>query len=211
MDTRGTCWSITINNPTEADKEGLNIALQKGWKPEGQQEKGVNGVLHYQLMLKTPQVRFSAVKKVFPRAHIELARNVSALAQYVHKEETKVDDLPLSSERYPSLTKYWDLVYQYCLDNLLLDMDTPADPRWYRVKNPNVDPLKVLDEASAYLIRMGYHVECIAVNPQTRCSFQKFSEALFRRAYVDRQTDRQTSAVEKTNSDNEHNQNVNAS
>jgi len=189
---RSTCWSITINNPTDKDREEMNIANQKGWKMEGQVEAGgANGVVHYQMMLRTPQLRWSAIKKVFSRAHIEVTRNVAALQQYVHKEDTRVGDLPTQSEKYPSLSKYWALVYQYCVDNLLLDMEFPNHPRWFTTKK-HVDPLQVLDEATEYLICEGYHVETIAVNPQTRSCFAKFSLALFKRALIDkRQTDRQ--------------------
>jgi len=214
--TRSTSWSLTINNPTDEDREQINIARQKGWKIEGQTEKGAeNGVIHYQMMLTTPQVRFSAVKKIFTRAHIEPARNVPALLQYVHKEETKVGDLPSQSARYPSLTKFWDLVYQYCLDDCRLDCSSPEHPQWYIAKGQQ-DPLAVLDAAADMLIRQGYFVETLAVNPQTRSAFQKFSLAIFRRAYVDRQTDRQHQLeldavdVPRYNIDMEHNKDADA-
>lgn len=97
--TRATCWSLTINNPTKSDEEWIQQARQKGWQVEGQLEKGKEGTEHYQLMVKTPQVRFSAVKKQFPRAHIEIARNPAALAQYVAKEETREADLPKASDK----------------------------------------------------------------------------------------------------------------
>lgn len=98
MTDRGTCWSLTINNPTQDDEDAIHIARQKGWKVEGQKERGEQGTEHYQLMLRTPQVRFSAVKKQFPRAHIELARNPSALATYVSKEETRLQPLAQTNQ-----------------------------------------------------------------------------------------------------------------
>lgn len=207
MSERSTCWSITINNPTPDDREQLNRCSQKGWRIEGQQEVGENGTLHYQCLLRTPQVRFNAVKNHFTRAHIDIARNVSALERYVHKEETRVGDLPLEPNKYPSLSRYWGLVYTYCVDNLLLDCAYPHRPVWYKT----VDVLGVLDEATDYLIREGYHVETLCVNPQTRSAFLKFALAIFRRAYVDRQTDRQqtvevpTEEVPRYNIDIEHN------
>jgi len=73
MTDRATVWSVTINNPTPSDEEGIALARQRGWQVEGQKEKGSEGTEHYQLMVKTPQVRFSAVKKAFPRGHIEAA------------------------------------------------------------------------------------------------------------------------------------------
>lgn len=90
--TRGNAWSITINNPTEDDQLSWRNAASLPWVKEvkGQLEKGENGTLHVQGFLRTDQVRFSQVKKAFPRAHIEVARNVNALARYVSKEETRV-------------------------------------------------------------------------------------------------------------------------
>ena len=59
---RGSTWSITINNPSEKD---LHPTLPAKWAMTGQLEKGAEGTEHYQGMVSTPQVRFSAVKKVF--------------------------------------------------------------------------------------------------------------------------------------------------
>ena len=114
---RATCWSITINNPTGADEENMALSRQKGWKVDGQLEVGKDGTPHYQLIVRTPQVRFSAVKKAFPRAHIEVARNPTALEQYVHKDDTKAGELNKQSEMYPSLSKFWDLFYTWLHDN----------------------------------------------------------------------------------------------
>lgn len=93
---RGNNWSITINNPTEEEKVIWQKATENHWVKEaiGQLEKGESGTLHIQGLLKTQQVRFSQVKKLFPRAHIEIARNVAALAKYVQKDETRVAELP---------------------------------------------------------------------------------------------------------------------
>lgn len=79
MTDRATAWSLTINNPTQADEESIQLARQKGWQVIGQLEEGENGTKHYQLLLKTSRIRFGGVKKLFPRAHIEVARNVAAL------------------------------------------------------------------------------------------------------------------------------------
>lgn len=72
-DKRASCWSVTINNPTEDELKCHHL----GWSLQGQFEQGEEtGTRHFQGMLKTgQQVRFAAVKKVFPRGHIEPARN----------------------------------------------------------------------------------------------------------------------------------------
>jgi len=190
---RGTCWSITINNPVATDEESINLSRQRGWTVDGQLEKGENGTPHYQLIVKTPQVRFSAVKKAFPRAHIELARNVQALEQYVHKEETKEGELSTESDQYPSLQRLWDLFAEY-LEGTKKD--------WW-----NYSPEKALttfDEFIRYLISDKLMVvETIAVNPQIRSCVKNFFVSIIERSNQRRQTDRQTD--EKNVAVNEHN------
>jgi len=92
---RSTAWSITINNPSTSDLESWQNATAIPWVVEakGQVEQGLEGTPHIQGFLKTQQVRFSQVKKAFPRAHIEVARNPVALAQYVVKEETRLESI----------------------------------------------------------------------------------------------------------------------
>ena len=194
---RGTCWSVTINNPTDSDEECINIARQKGWTVTGGLEGGPTAVpptstVHYQLMVKTPQLRASAIKKVIPRGHIEFARNPTALAQYVMKDDTRIGDLKEQSDAYPSLSKYWTLIF-----------DDHSKEFADRIMRMNKDQLLAfLDHRTAILIVEGYHVETIAVNPQVRCAFHKFAPQLARRCELfprpSLQPDRQTD----TNEDN---------
>lgn len=180
---RATCWSVTINNPTFEDEEAIAIARQMKWKVEGQLEKGKEGTLHYQLLVRTPQVRFSALKKQFPRAHIEVARNTVALENYVNKEDTRESALPTSQEMYPSLSKFWTLVV-----NEIDAYNRTADMS-YDTHIPLT--LAGLDYATERLIYKGYHVESTSVNPQVRASWNKFASAIAARARAS-QTDRQT-------------------
>lgn len=187
---RATAWSITINNPTPADTECIALARQKGWKVEGQLEKGENGTLHYQLMVKTPQVRFSALKKSFPRGHIEVARNVPALRNYVTKEETRQGDLPTSQEKYPSMSKLWELISDYLYESDYSkyfrnpgDLYIPGSRREEVV-------MAMFDDAILQLICDGYYVETLGVNPQVRCAWKKYCSAILTR--LQRQIDRQT-------------------
>lgn len=181
MSDRATCWSVTINNPLPADDENIARAKQKsGWKVEGQLEQGENGTKHYQLMVKTPQTRFGSVKKAFPRAHIEVARNVKALTEYVHKEDTKLGSLPLN-DKYPSLTALWELFDQY------LRTDHQSIP------DGEEDRLVLFDRFINLYIELGYHIETMGVNPQIRSAVKKYLPALiFRAKKIRRQTDRQT-------------------
>lgn len=89
---KGRYWSVTTYDPGEF---GL-ISNKESWphyvrECKFQQEKcPTTGKLHWQVALLTEQVRFSAIKKFLPTAHIELARNKDALLNYVEKDDTAV-------------------------------------------------------------------------------------------------------------------------
>jgi len=181
MSDRATCWSVTINNPISADDENISLAKQRsGWKVDGQLEQGENGTKHYQLMVKTPQVRFATIKKAFPRAHIEPARNAKALAEYVHKDDTRIGSIP-SNDKYPSLTALWTLFDEY------LRTEQHAVPT-------GEEALVVFDQFISLYIELGYHIETMGVNPQIRSSVKKYLPSIiFRTQIIRRQeTDRQT-------------------
>lgn len=188
---RATCWSITVNNPTEDDREALNIARQKGWKVIGQLEVGLkDGTPHYQLCLQTPQVRFSAVKKVFRRAHIEVARAPAALARYATKEVSRAGDLPEQQDKYPSLSKFWDLVFEFLNDETKEGLDYTEFEFdrfvFYREENQRTfekTPLVFLDRAARHLIAQGYHVEGIAANPNTRSQWKLYAPSILERSF----------------------------
>lgn len=183
--SRSSVWSVTINNPVGADEENISLARQKGWKVDGQLEKGENGTPHYQLIVKTGQVRFSAVKKAFPRAHIEVARNVQALEQYVHKEDTREGELVSSNDKYPSVSKLWDLFFEF--------VDRQTDKTLQKEFWSEDKFLEEFDLCIRDLIVRGYYVESMAVNPQIRACVKKFGrELLIRSQSVRRQTDSQT-------------------
>lgn len=205
MSDRATAWSLTINNPTAADEEEIALARQRGWKVEGQLEKGSEGTLHYQLLLRTPQIRFSAVKKAFSRAHIEIARNVSALQSYVHKQESAVAELPTTSDKYPSLSKFWELLFDQFRVAGVLNVYPAHGSGEYRSlptcdwSPSSTDPTYEYEMAVANLIMEGYHVETLAVNPQNISAFRKFAIPLMIRVLRSRfptQTDRQTDTNE---------------
>jgi len=206
--TRSNNWSVTINNPTAKDEEEINSARQRGWKVEGQLERGENGTPHYQLIVKTPQVRFSAVKKAFSRAHIEIARNPKALENYCKKEETREGQLSDQQEHYPSLKKYWQLVLKemlYGFDKDGLDYFAIMDGKikMYRREDEEEatdEQLKDLHKrAVGSLIRQGYFVEVYFCNPQNRSAFKEFAKSLLLRAHqqmYDEDNDRQTDTNE---------------
>lgn len=197
-DKRATCWSVTINNPTPSDEEWIAQARQRGWKVEGQKEVGKEGTPHYQLMVKTPQVRFSAVKKAFPRAHIEVARNVAALEVYVHKAETKVEEMRITSDKYPSQAKVFSMFADWIDDD---DGVKPGRKGGCYSWAPETW-LKKFEQFVDGAIREGYYLEGIAVNPQTLAIVKRYGLSLYFRAKNEKdaatppQTDRQTDSQE---------------
>lgn len=179
---RASVWSLTINNPVAGDWEAINLARQKGWQVEGQIEKGQEGTEHLQLCCRTPQVRFSAVKRQFPRAHIEIARNPAALAAYVTKEETRVGQLPTGQDRYPSLSKFWDLIFTRMDEWNWIDWSEGVPTAWFK-DAPNGEPLAKLDAVAGSLIEDGYYVEGIASNPATRSAWKLWHWKIIARSY----------------------------
>ena len=176
MGDRGTSWSITINNPTE---EEVKVSAP-GWKLEGQYEVGEEGTRHFQGLLSTPQVRFAAVKKVFPRAHIELARNKKALQAYVHKAATRVEeyktvDNPNVFNSQKLVTDLWDPVeWQKRI----------TDPQLVKKYDYNYGALALgyVDTLVETLIEGGARgLEYISVNPMWRSSWSRHWRAIVAR------------------------------
>ena len=178
MTERSSNWSITINNPTE---EETGVQMPTGWKLSGQYEQGENGTTHFQGMLKTPQVRFSAVKSIFPRAHIEVARNVKALEKYVHKEETRVGEfagrsVPTIFEYQAQIASKWDdKQFSILTDDFYRDN---RDPK----RDLGDVALSYVDSICAKLIEEGARgLEFISVNPMWRSSWKKFYSSIIKR------------------------------
>jgi len=182
MSQRSSYWSVTINNPTQADEYNIASARQRGWKVEGQLEQGENGTPHYQLLLQTGQVRFSLVKKAFPRAHIEVAKNVSALKKYVQKEDTRVASLSIDQSLYPSQLQLFQWYSSYHIQ--------------VKKEYPNQTNLEIFDLMVSQKIRQGYYIGAEVMNPQIRAYIKKFGDSIAhreksRKDSLDRQTDRQ--------------------
>jgi hypothetical protein len=187
--------------------------LPPGWKIEGQIEAGENGTQHYQAYLKTPQVRFSAVKKLYQRAHIEPAKNVAALKNYVHKEETRVMEVASRSSSIPTLFDYNHVIAKKWDWDQFSDLRQRRYDAWFEEPKGKFDEgevvLEYVDALVAQDIMAGLNgVEFIAVNPMFRNAWKKFYRAMVIREEeaqtaaaleesVDSQTDRQTDEDEK--------------
>lgn len=180
MTERASCWSITINNPT---KEDMEAQLPAGWKVTGQIERGEEGTEHYQAMLTTPQTRFSAVKKVFPRAHIEVAKNRKALERYVRKDDTRVASV---ADRVSDIPTLWD--YQGTIADKWNEDDFRAGWEAYAARQregADIDDyaLRYVDSLVSLDIEAGMRgVEFIAINPMWRSSWKKFWPSIIKRA-----------------------------
>lgn len=176
MGDRATCWSITINNPTDEDMVAVKSPPVPGWKMSGQMEQGKEGTMHYQGMLQTPQVRFSAVKKIYPRAHIEVARNKKALETYVRKEDTRIETV--DSSHIPSIFDYQTIIANKWKQDEYDEMARQL-PR----KDRDDVAMLYLDSLVSQDIERGQRgAEWIASNPMWRNSWKKFWRAIIKRA-----------------------------
>lgn len=184
MDSRGhraTCWSVTCNLKTVSRTSVdscIESARSLGWGVEGQLERGAEGTEHYQLMVKTPQVRFSALKRIFPTAHIEPARNRSALEQYVHKEDSRVEALKTIEVSFLTYPMVRNKFFEW-----LLERDIEAFTNDYERR------LQLWDEFIGDSIAEGMEVDLIGMNPQHRGCVSKYWNSYIARTSRHRQTD----------------------
>lgn len=91
---RGRLWAYTWNNFTEDEKLGMEAWLRaeaQEWKH--QPEKGKEGTIHLQGFMYFKNSRsFQALKKLWPKIHLEKGKNINALRNYCCKEDTKVGE-----------------------------------------------------------------------------------------------------------------------
>jgi len=204
-----TYWFDTENSPSKAKvDEYIDIARQAGYVINGQVEKApTTGNLHYQLQVKTPWTRKSAVKKLLPTAWIEKTKKDVALKQYVKKEDTRVAPLLDADDKYPTTNKLWELVYRefdvYEKHGWYIDPDDPeSEVVLYHdcdQKELEGDPLAFFDKVMGRLIRRGYYVDMLASNPAIRSFWKKFwRDVLFRTRETVRQTDKQNELISQS-------------
>jgi len=190
MAERGTCWSITINNPEPGD--ALWKQLPSGWQLEGQIEKGEKGTKHFQGMLITPKISFTTVKQYFPRAHIEKARKKVALQKYVHKSETRLAEFT-QKNRIPTIFEFQEQVAgqmptynELCIEYkeyFQAEYEAGGDRRKNALDlNQSKYFMKILDEKTNELIEAGERgLEFIAINPMWRSSWMRFYKGILNR------------------------------
>lgn len=172
MSARATAWSVTMNMktiPRERCEEYIGRARQNNWFVEGQIEVGKEGTQHYQLLVRTPQVRFSAMRKMFPTAHIEIARNVHALEEYVHKEEGRVEELKKVENKFVSWKDVRDKFFQWVHEYGELQVQD------YERRT------QLWDEFICDSLAEGIECDVIGVNPQYRSCIMKYWDGYVRR------------------------------
>jgi len=194
MTERASNWSVTLNMKTvsqERCEEFIESAKGLGWGIEGQIEEGEEGTRHYQLLVKTPQIRFSAVKKVFPTAHIEKARNVAALRKYVHKDDTRVEEFKTVENKFVQFKEIRDKFFEWVLATYY--------PEEQEVELNDADYMGIWDKFIGISITEGIECDVIGVNPQYRSCIMRYWKSYVRRQ-IDRQTDRQTETSSEASS-----------
>jgi len=180
--SRSACWSITINNPTEEDLDFKRV-IANGWRMQGQIEKGnKDGTIHYQGMLVTPQKpAFSTVKRVLPRAHIEVARQKELLAKYVHKDETRVATVETKGIEIPTLFEYQDTVAKE-LSFERVEEYVKLNHSHHNMISIDDAAMQVIDIIVKKHIEGGMRgIEFIAINPMWLSSWKKFWRSIIKR------------------------------
>lgn len=190
MSERATKWSVTINLKTvkkDTAESCITTARQKGWNVFGQLEVGDEGTEHFQLAVSTPQLRFSAIKKVFPTAHIEVAKDWTALLKYVHKEDTRKEKL--IEMKFVTFQMVRDKFFDFLLTTIYCDDDGPSKNQY-----PLTDEhqMKLWDNFICMSIEEKIECDLVGVNPQYRSCIMKYWTAYVIRAIDRRQTVRQT-------------------
>jgi len=189
---RSSNWSLTcwFTEKSGWDREKLDnvckMYMPPDWHLEGQIELGKDSQgEHAQLYLKTPWKRASAVMKMFPKCHVEIARKLIALKQYVHKDDTRVGEFKTIENRSPQ----WKIVISKFAEWIVTYHEDEHDPTDDR-------KLALWDDFIRESIKEGLQIDIIGVNPQYRSCVMKYWSAYMyvaRQAPLDNgQTDRQT-------------------
>lgn len=103
---RSGCWSITTFNENEIKYlEGDSFPPLIKEVYGGKEMCPQTGRVHFQGCLITTWCRFSAIKKIFDKAHIEKAYQKEALIKYAMKSETAIGD----KKKVENKHKYYNL------------------------------------------------------------------------------------------------------
>ena len=113
---KSTWWSITTFD--EGEREWLKAGVFPEFVAEvrgGLEECPETKKIHFQGALRcNSQQRFSAIKKILPKSHIESARCPTALAQYAMKEDTAIEEKKVRTNSTPYYTQEKALLLLAC-------------------------------------------------------------------------------------------------
>ena len=191
---RASDWSITINNATAEDHERIRSLGQHKWFKKFTNQFEEASTEHIQGYLKTEYIRWSAIKKAFPRAHIEVAENKHALNNYVQKNDLTYKSEGIEVAEVCSIGS----VHKSCAFKYPTYEDCKA--AYDKQENPEEYALTELDDAVKKLIRKGvFGVEFIGANPQTRSVYKKYYLSLMYREYARQASSTPQAAQDATN------------
>lgn len=114
-------WILTLNNPEVVPEElWQRSQMCHASFMAGQLEQGQSGTPHFQFVFHCKEkVRFSAVKKAFPQAHIEDVKCPDKAVAYCTKEDTRIGeifrfgDIPIRRNSKED----WDFIFNAAKNN----------------------------------------------------------------------------------------------
>lgn len=181
--TKSSCWSITINNPTDDDWSQWNslTSLPFVKQASGQLERGDNDTPHIQGCVVTQYGRFfEKLKQALPRAHIEPAKNKNALVNYVRKEDTRIGNIPTVrtatvSDVQRECVQAFVRAIPYDYERELSECDNLEQFVILYAATIRREAEAYLDMAIRKLIREGYYgVEFVMANHQVRDAYKRY-------------------------------------
>ncbi len=93
---RNRNWCFTLNNYKENDITQLHVEKENVSCKQFcfQEEKGENNIPHLQGVISYKEGKtFNVMKKLLPKAHWEICRNLKASLSYCSKERTRVGNI----------------------------------------------------------------------------------------------------------------------
>lgn len=194
---KASCWSITINNPTDDDHQRWELLKTLPWIKQvgGQLEQGEEETPHIQGYIQTEYGRFfEKLKQALPRAHIEIAKNKFALQQYVHKTDTRIGTVAEYERPALRIANQKDIQKQLLF---LVKAHAPSKhpERWAACES--FEDFLIchgwiikheadywIDMAVSRLIQDGYYgVEFVMANNQVRGAFKRYLNDILIREY----------------------------
>lgn len=137
-------WCITLNNYTNDEMEQMTQDFEmKGWNYIIGEEIGKNGTKHLQIYIETKNpIRFTSLKKLNERMHIEKARgNREKNLTYCKKEGKFISNFPLDEKEEILEDEYKDVVWknwQKEILDLILKRPDRRKIHWYWERNGNI-------------------------------------------------------------------------